>query len=197
MHSIAHDLYSSTQGTKFRNRITDGGEPFPFDAVAHTSIENEYRIVGMVMVWSVVTLESLVNHQIAVTINNKTLATLAIEYPAQVTNKLGLNNGARSELAKKLIILTDGSTELSSIADGLAEKRNHIVHDKPFELIDHGDGEVETRWVRSRGDSDPPAMRYDDLSGFFADCDCVAACATDASSEPLDCDINFGSLLGR
>ena len=197
MHSIARDLYASTADTDFRDRITKGGKTFPFDVNAYTTIQNESRIVGMVMAWAVVTLESLANHQLAATLNNKVLATMAIEYPALVTDKLKLSRSARSELAKKLIILTDGiPTPVIELADKLADKRNLIVHDKPFRMIDRGDGDIDVDWFRARGDAESPTVRYGDLTAFYKDCDSIKDCVLNASAESIDCEINFYSLLG-
>jgi hypothetical protein len=198
MHSLAWELYAKTEGTDFRDRITNRGPLFPFDIGAFNTIQNESRIVGMVMAWSVVTLESLVNHQLAAVLNNRILAVMAIEYPAQVTSKLNLNHSGKSELAKKLIILLDNTEpttmKVVETADALADKRNTIVHDKPFRLIDHGDGEFETEWFRSRGNGDYPTFRYTDLKAFYLDCDLVARSIQKVSSEPLDCEIAFEKL---
>ena len=205
MHGIARDIYASTQGTEFRERITSGGEIFPFDVSMFDSMESESRIVGMVMAWSVVTLESLVNHQLAATLNNKVLATMAIEYPSQVTDKLKLSKSARSELAKKLIILMDGTEQtaelsgkqLVDLADKLADTRNRIVHDKPFSLIDNGDGDVEIQWFRSREGSQHEPIRYGDLPDFYTDCDTIKDCIlkTKDFDALTACKIEFGSLI--
>lgn len=202
MHSIARDLYATTAGTDFRDRITNHGDPFPFDAAAYQTIENESRIIGMVMAWSVVTLESLANHQLAAVLNNRVLALMAIEYPGQVTDKLRLSRSARSELAKKLIILLDGTqsgdskdTDVVEKADALVDRRNLIVHDKPFRLIDHGDGDIDVEWFRSRGNMDSPPLRYEHLETFYSECDSVATCILGVSSESLGCEIAFRSLL--
>ena len=107
MHSVAREFLDKTHGSEFRHRIISRGDPFPFDLVAHEAMENESHIVGMLMAWSVITLESLVNHALAEAINNKASAIMAIEYPGQITDKLRIGRSARSELAKKLIILSD------------------------------------------------------------------------------------------
>jgi len=202
MHSLARDLYASTANTDFRERITGNGDAFPFDVDAYSTIENESRIVGMVMAWSVVTLESLVNHQLAEELGNMVLATMAIEYPAQVTDKLKISRSARSELAKKLIVLSGelqaAGTDLPAtitLADALADKRNMIIHDKPFRYTDRGDGDIVIDGFRSRGDSESPFLRFDDLTDFYADCDTVKRYVFKVSSEPIDCDVDFSSLL--
>lgn len=203
MHSIARDLYASTANTDFRDRITGNGDAFPFDANAYTTIENESTIVGMVMAWSVVTLEALVNHQLAEQLGNMVLATMAIEYPAQVTDKLKISRTARSELAKKLIVLSGelqaagpDLTAAIALADALADKRNMIIHDKPFRYTDRGDGHIVIDYFRSRGDSKLANLRFVDLTKFYANCDSVKRYVSKVSSEPIDCDVEFSSLLG-
>jgi len=176
MHSVAQAYYQSTHASDFRGRMINGGHPFPFNAIEYETMEKESCIVGMVMVWSVITLESLVNHALAERLNNRTSAIMAIEYPRKITEKLKIAKSTRSELAKKLVILADSdksNVQYTSLADELSEKRNFIVHDKPFELIDHGDGDVDVTYFKSRGDSSERQPRYDDLANFYGKCDSV------------------------
>lgn len=187
MHSVAQTYYLATHGSDFRGRMINGGSPFPFDAAQYDTMEKESCIVGMVMAWSIITIESLVNHSLAERINNKTSAIMAIEYPGQITDKLKIAKSARSELAKKLVILADNeeqNTQYISLADDLSETRNLIVHDKPFELIDFGNGEVEITHFRSRGDALEKQFRYDDLADFYKKCDKIKNYA--ASISPID-----------
>lgn len=131
-------------------------------------------MVGMVMAWSVITLESYVNHAIAERLNNQTSAVMAIEFPRQITEKLKIGKSAKSELAKKLIILADEdkqNSEYISVADELSEVRNLIVHDKPFELLEYEDGEVEITHFRSRGENSESRHRFEHLSDFYLKCD--------------------------
>ena len=174
MHSVAQTYYLATHDSDFRGRMIKGGPPFPFNAVKYDIMEKESCIVGMVMAWSVITLESLVNHSLAEGLNNKTLAIMAIEYPKQITDKLKIAKSARSEFANKLIILADNdeqNAQYISLADELAETRNLIVHDKPFELIDFGDGEIEITHFRKRGDALGNQPRYNDLVEFYEKCE--------------------------
>ena len=174
MHSVARTYYFSTHDSDFRDRMINRSNPFPFDVVKYDTMEKESCIVGMVMAWSVITLESFVNHAIAERLNNQTSAIMAIEYPRQITDKLKIGKSAKSELAKKLIILADNdiqNLQYISIADELSDIRNLIVHDKPFELFDHGDGEVEITHFRSRGDNPEARYRYENLGDFYSKCD--------------------------
>jgi hypothetical protein len=150
------------------------GDPFPFDVIEYNTMEKESCIVGMVMAWSVITLESYVNHAIAEKLNNQTSAIMVIEFPRQITDKLKIGKSARSELAKKLVILADDdkqNLEYVSIADELSEIRNLIVHDKPFELLEYEDGEVEITHFRSRGDNIESRHRFEHLNDFYRKCD--------------------------
>jgi len=184
MHSVAQTYYLATHDSDFRERMINGGNPFPFDVAKYDTMEKESCIVGMVMAWSVITLESLVNHSLAERLNNKTSAIMAIEYPRQITDKLKIAKSARSELAKKLVILADcdeQDAQYISLADELSETRNLIVHDKPFELIDHGDGEVEITHFRSRGGKPEKRHRYGHLCDFYEKCDKVKNYASSIS----------------
>lgn len=174
MHSVAQTYYLVTHNSDFRERMINGGPPFPFYPDQYDKMDKESCIVGMVMAWSVITLESLVNHSLAERLNNKTLAIMAIEYPRQVTDKLKISKSARSELANKLVILADNDeqdNQYISLADELSGTRNLIVHDKPFDLIDFGDGKVEITHFRSRGDVLEKRHRYDDLTDFYEKCE--------------------------
>ena len=149
------------------------------------------------MAWAVVTLEALVNHALAEALNNKVLAIMAIEYPGQIIEKIKIGQSPRSEFAKKIIILSDSAeqnTELIQLADELAETRNLIVHDKPFNFIDSGDGEVEINYYKKRGE-DRIKYRYEELKSFYEKCDKIKKfilTKTDFSS--LE-NFNFCSLI--
>lgn len=174
IHSVAREYFDSTHGTDFRQRMTSGGDFFPFDTSMYDMMEKESCIVGMVMAWAVVTLESLVNHALAEAINNKLSAIMAIEYPGQITQKLKVKKPGSSELANKLAILSDSlepNADIIELADKLAKTRNSIVHDKPFNLIDYGDGEVEIENRRSRGEPKEGQIKYEELKSFFKNCD--------------------------
>lgn len=174
MHAVAHEFLNETRDSDFRRRIIDAGDIFPFDAAAHGSMRKESQIVGMLMAWSVITLESIVNHALAEAINNKASAVMAIEYPSQVTEKLKIGKSARSEFAKKLIILSntvEPDNEMLQLCDELADIRNAVIHDKPFDLHEFDDGNVEINYFRSRGEKDGKTVQYDDLVPFFRKCD--------------------------
>ncbi|MBU2861430.1 hypothetical protein HF290_13795 [Acidithiobacillus ferrooxidans] len=175
MHSVAQSYYEATHHSDFREKLKTYGEMFPFEGTQYENMQKESCIVGMVMVWSVVTIESLVNHCLAETINNKISAKMAIEYPSLVTDKLNVAKSQKSELSKKLAILSDddkNNREILSLADELSGIRNRIVHDKPFDLIDFGDGEVEIIHFNSRNySSENIDTMYESLDDFNKKCE--------------------------
>ena len=169
MHSIASDLYQITRESKFRNRKNDMSEGFYFDAKAFDTMQKESCIVEMIMAWCAITLESQVNHAIAATESDVKKVINAIEYPKGATPI----KGARSELAKKLSILSgfdSAGAALISFANDISDVRNEIVHDKPFELLDRGDGDVEVRHFRRRGNSDGKRYMFEDLCKHYEKC---------------------------
>ncbi len=100
---------------------------------------------------------------------------MAIEYPSLVTDKLNVAKSQKSELSKKLAILSDddkNNREILSLADELSGIRNRIVHDKPFDLIDFGDGEVEIIHFNSRNySSENIDTMYESLDDFNKKCE--------------------------
>lgn len=198
VHAVARGFLDETLGSDFRRRTVGKGDVFPFDVAAHDSMEKESQIVGMLMAWSVITLESLVNHALAEAINNKASAVMAIEYPSQVTEKLKIGRSARSELAKKLIILSntfESDNEMLQLCDELADIRNAVVHDKPFDYIDLGDGDVAINYFRSRGEATEEIVRYDSLVPFFRKCDRLVGYILRKTASFENGELSFSSLL--
>lgn len=197
MHSIALELYKSTEGSDFRNRTINRtiDNFFPFDAVAYDAMAKESCIVSMVMAWSVVALESVVNLGLAENIQFKRDAVKAIEYPKKVLKKTKY----KSDLAVKLIILSDSTISISEVFD-LAEEvsdiRNVIVHDKPFDMVNDDSGDVEVDYFKCRG-KEPKIYRYENLHPFFCSCDQIYRYILTSSKEELYAasGLNFASLI--
>lgn len=169
MHSIANDFYQITRESKFRNRKNDMSEGFYFDVKAFDTMQKESCIVEMIMAWCTITLESQANHAIAATKSDEKKIIDAIEYSKSETPLKGVH----FELAKKLQILSGSArvdAALIGIADDISAVRNEIVHDKPFELIDNGDGDVEIRHFRQRGNSDGKRYMFEDLCKHYEKC---------------------------
>jgi hypothetical protein len=197
-HAVARGFLDETLGSDFRRRIISKGDVFPFDVAGHDSMGKESQIVGLLMAWSVITLESLANHALAEAINNKASAVMAIEHPSLVTEKLKIGRSARSELAKKLIILSntfDPDNEMLQLCDELADIRNAVVHDKPFDYIDLGDGDIEINCFRSRGEGGDEIARYDFLVPFFRKCDRLVDYILSRAASLENIELRFSSLV--
>ncbi|WP_306548754.1 hypothetical protein [Desulfobulbus sp.] len=169
MHSIANDLHLITRENKFRNIKNNISDDFYFDAIAFETIQKESCIVEMIMAWCVITLESQVNHAIAATESDKEAIIRAIEYSKGSVSM----RDSHSELAKKLLILArteHGVAAPVEIADNVSEIRNEIVHDKPVEIVDRDDGDIEIRYFRVRGKSDGKRYRFEDLGVYYEKC---------------------------
>jgi len=185
LHSIASQLYSSTKASEFRDYKHEAGKPFKFCPETQSLVQQEACMVGMIQVWSVVTLESLANHAIAESFNNRTAAIIAIEYPDRIVKGFKGVKGD-SDLGKKIAILNDdlgevdadGGTEprdsiLILIADKLANIRNAVVHDKPFDYeTDNWEGDATIKYFGNRNKKSSFA-RYEHLADFFRECDKV------------------------
>lgn len=169
MHSIAQSYYAETRDSEYRKWLLNPTKELMFSTEAYDWMRKESCIVGMLMVWSVVTLESLVNHVLAETISSKEFAIQAIEYPGKVSENV--NKFSKSDLAKKLGILGGKNTpeEITNLADELSSKRNAIVHDKPFDYSSTEDGE-EIEYYRTRGASENVIFRFEHLEKFYKDC---------------------------
>lgn len=201
MHYVAQTYFTATDGSDFRTRITQKGALFPFNTIQYGQMEKESCLVGMVMAWSVITLESLVNHALA-EIYDKDSSIEAIEYPSQTAKRLKIAKDAKSELAKKIAILSDHTqynNEYILLANEISDIRNVIVHDKPFDLIDTGDGEVKITHFRKRGSDDKPQTRYENLPDFYKKCDKI--CGYINSILPLEVmglnEISFIKLMNE
>lgn len=182
MTSIAHKCYFLTKNSDYRERILNGGDIFPFILSDQEAMEEETCMVGLIKAWCVVTLESLINEALVDVLNDKELAAKAIEFPSKLLPK----NAPRSDLEKKLTIINDYCVNKSdksylekiiSISSNLSNKRNSIIHDKPFEFVYEGapaEGEViGTHHYRKRGGEtdDNNRDRFEDLKSFFFECD--------------------------
>lgn len=175
MHSIAQRYYLETHDSDFRERIINSGPFFPFNSIKYEAMKKESCMVGMIMAWSVICLESLINHALAENIDDRDVAIKAIEYPGKSVEKFRIPKSIRSEFSKKIIILANNeknSYKFASIADELSDTRNLIVHDKPFEFTDY-DGDVEVTHLRQRGDPLEKQIKYDDLTDFYRKCEDV------------------------
>ncbi len=102
MHGIAYDFYLSTKDSEYREARLNPDGAFHFSVPVHELMRKEACVVGMLMAWSVVTLESLVNHALADTMEDREMAIQAIEFARQFVDENKIKGGGRSELGKKL-----------------------------------------------------------------------------------------------
>ena len=116
-------------------------------------MHEESILIGLIISWSVTTLEGLVNHAIAETINNKIVSILAIENPRKLFEGMSKLSTISSELSYKIVLLDENSQEsidIAEIADRIVKIRNQIIHDKPY-IIDYSDLEnVKTEFYSLR-----------------------------------------------
>ncbi len=198
MFSIAKREYELTANTDERSFFKRKGaveDIVGFCPVTHDNMRRESCIVGMLMAWTVVALESIINHAIAETLDDREKAAEAIRFPQRFTNKQGLNL-AQTDLSKKLFVLTGKpeNVQMMKVANELCWTRNEIVHDKPFSLDTYGDGEP----IYFRTEKDESRSKYfhfDDLSKFFEDCDQIKDfIKLHASDRFSDADFSFSDL---
>ncbi len=97
MHAIAKEYYDNTKGSEYRDHRLNPSNRFFIDLEKSMLMDKEACVVGMVMVWSVVTLESLINHVIAEKSENESDAITAIEFP----QRLKITKGIKCELRAK------------------------------------------------------------------------------------------------
>ena len=195
VHSIAKLHYIERQKWQIAGYNKDD-EMFPFSIECYTSRQKEIYAVGLVMTWSVITIESLCNHAIADIFDNKGDALDAINSPRKITTRLKISTDIKSDLAYKVHLISDGRNALgcvSKAADRISFIRNDIVHDKPFDYYITQDGDLLLGHYSKR--EHRCIYKYDDLPDFFRDCDEITAFILQVSTVNLDSAINFSSLL--
>ena len=177
MISIVRELFNSIEDSDFRHRMMHEGEFFPFSAGDYTLMNKEACMIDVIVCWSVITLESLANHILAEGIEDRDSAIKAIENPRALWQKKELGKNS-SDLAARVARINkhihNGSLQdaksILDIAQEIAGMRNSIVHDKPFDLTDLGEGEVNIKHLSTRG-IPVKRMQYEDLKTFFSKCD--------------------------
>lgn len=160
LHKLALEHHNSSEERKRKKVKTD--EKIIMDMGAHSDQIKQSCIVGMIIVWSVITLEALANQALAETIECESEATNIIEYPKKPKNV--------SQLARKIHYLSRGDVNVSGVvtkANELCDLRNIIVHDKPFNYICYQDGEVEIDYFSSKGAPLDRQLTYNELSNVY------------------------------
>ncbi len=91
MYSVVYEYFQETESSDFRDRIINKKSIFPYSLSKAQSMQKESSLVGMVMAWAVVAIESLINHALAEKLYTKELAIKAINNPNKVLKELQLN----------------------------------------------------------------------------------------------------------
>lgn len=194
MHSIAKSFYEETCDTEYRKFRNQPNGSLMFNLEYDEWMDKESCIVGVLMAWSVITIDSLANHVLAETIGDKDQAIRAIECPGNVSKEI--KKSSKSDLARKLIVLAGDSTseEIAGLADKLADIRNGIVHDKPFDYICTED-DIEIEYYRTRGELETTRFRFEYLDSFYKDCKKICSyieqfhCVISPMGDEVDFDI--------
>lgn len=173
MHSLVYQYFDETEGSDFRNRIIKNENIFPYSLSKVKSMEKESILIGMVMAWAVVAIESLVNHALAEKLDTRELAVKAINNPRKVLQALQLGHVPDSKLGTKIMVLKkEYDNDIIDLADKLSKIRNQIIHDKPFDYFEN-DGEVTTKSYKASAEEESIIYRYEDLKDFFISCDTI------------------------
>uniref|UniRef100_UPI003F79AEE4 hypothetical protein n=1 Tax=Chromobacterium amazonense TaxID=1382803 RepID=UPI003F79AEE4 len=193
MFALASSLYDQTKDSVYRDAFPDLVEWRVFFSIEiNNKVREETCIVESVMVWSVITIESLVNHAIAETWKGTDVdLAKAIDKPKQK----GMES---SDLQARLIILNGGavSKDVESSAKYIADIRNELVHDKPFDYCDR-DGDVSIKYFTNKGRAekvfDP---KFPDLEHFFYHCHLICKFVEEKIyiGDSWDGEIDFMSL---
>ena len=123
----------------------------------------------MIVVWSAITIESLVNHAIAESSEDKKSAIRNIEHPP----KFNHFKEAKSDLARKLLVLCKEEISDASIlkaANHRTKLRNNIVHDKPIEYLNRNFDDLEIIPYSKRGNPENKIVYFEQLHGFYTMC---------------------------
>jgi len=173
MYSVVYEYFKETVDSDFRNRIINKGNIFPYSVSKSQSMQKESSLVGMLMAWAVVAIESLINHALAEKIDDRNLAVKAINNPNKVLKELQLNFNPESKLGTKIMILdSEYDSEIVSLSEMISSMRNIIVHDKPYDYFEK-EGDVETKDYKTSDEVDGNIYRYEDLKDFFINCDTI------------------------
>jgi hypothetical protein len=136
--------------------------------------EKERHLIGMIVTWSAITLECLINHAISDVIDNRIAAITSIEYPKKMVDHFKGKPELKSELSQKLYILSEGHASHDSLSEAtyISSARNSIVHDKPIEYYDIGEGDYEIEEYSLRT-HDFKIPEYEKIGDFYTKCESV------------------------
>jgi hypothetical protein len=167
-----------------------------FDLAYNDALQKENAIVESILIFTVGTIESLVNYAIANKINNLSLANLVIEYPREVHGKLKFAGSQKHEISMKIAILADEIPVPSDVSDAITDLidiRNNLTHDKPFYMRTEDDGEVTIKKYGLRNpEKYPPRIIFEKLNDKFLQAQKVVDFIK--NNLHLDVDIDFTGI---
>lgn len=203
LSGLANMKFQETKPFPREKTIRSGDKEFPCPNFEYfDEYEEESRLTRMTMVWSLITIESLVNHVVADCLNNKIVAINVIENPKNIIDSIILKSEVkkeelskfRSELVKKLIILnqeifiSSESIAVFKAAQEISDLRNAIVHNKPVSMMELQDGGFEVFEYTKFNDRKVgiAKLSYKDLEGFFEKCDLLLSFLVKLRSELIE-----------
>jgi len=185
LSSSAYSFYKLTKGTQYRIEpiIHDGHIVFSVDH--YQNMEKERVMISMLLAWSEITIESLVNNIIAEIVNEKDKAIEYIERPKNQVQITSLFRKPKSELSCKLIILYGQETDehIYKISDKIAFIRNQIIHDKPFDVLTTDEDYIIS--VLSSREQYDICTKYDELLPVLEEYDVVLSYLMDKNYNDL------------
>jgi len=170
IYDLVYAEYIETRGKSARKRIIDNKDVEADDEQYTYLLHEESSLIGLLIVWSITTVEGLINHALAGNINNKILSILAIENPKKVLDGNKIVNVLSSELSYKLLILGENSNESQTVArelEKIISIRNSIIHDKPY-IIDYANVESNNVFrFSNKKVNNEKKYYYEDLKELF------------------------------
>ncbi len=173
LSKTAYSFYKLTKDNPYRsNPVIKNGIIF-FSSANYDNIENEKAIVSILLAWSEITIDSLINNIIAENNTDKRIAIGYIENPKSQIQISKLANKPKSELSCKLIILfgNEVTQNIRDISDKMAFIRNQIVHDKPLDVFTGEEDYIID--VLSSKEQLKICNKYDELLPIFSEFDIV------------------------
>jgi len=173
LSNTAYSFYKLTKDNPHRSSPVIKNGNISFSLANYENIENEKAIVSILLAWSEITIDSLINNIIAENTSDRRTAIEYIENPKRQNQILKLANKPKSDLSCKLIILfgDEVTQKISDISDTMAFIRNQIVHDKPLDVFT-GEEDYIIDVLSSKAQLEIH-NKYDDLLPIFAEFDIV------------------------
>lgn len=138
LKSSLDKIYSKIKNSTMRERILSGrGEVFPFSVEDYEMVMLEKSLLEILLVWVLITFESILNYCIAESIIEIDKAIKAIENPKEYAKSMTHSKLLKSDLQLKILIIGGDDDDTSNVAESITKLitiRNQIVHSKPFRI---------------------------------------------------------------